>query len=59
MIGDFAKVPRLGKDIKLLNDAVSSGKWTKNLRKNMIRYRDDFVEGMHAHHVFPIILGVV
>ena len=57
ILGDIAKLPRFGKDVHLLRDAVSiadvSGKWTKSLRANMIRAYGEAPSGLHAHHILP------
>ncbi len=60
-LGDAAKLTRIGKDIRVLNDAISAldtgSKWTKNLRSNMVRELEKIgkvaPDGMHAHHVLP------
>jgi len=59
-VSDAAKLTRIGKDIRVLNDAFSAldtgSKWTKNLRSNMVRELGKIgkvaPDGMHAHHVF-------
>ena len=61
-IGDFAKLSRVGKDVKVLTDAIAAvdtgGKWTKSLRANMVRMLEmegkTVQEGMHAHHILPV-----
>ncbi|MBQ8070278.1 MAG: hypothetical protein IJ202_05475, partial [Bacteroidales bacterium] len=59
--GDAAKLTRIGKDFRILNDAIaaldSGAKLTKSLRSNMVRELERagklVPEGMQAHHVLP------
>lgn len=55
--GDVAKLTRVGKDVRILSDAVSlvdkGGGLTKSLRANMIRAFGSAPDGAHAHHILP------
>ena len=54
--GDFVKLGSIGKDVRIIGDAISAQKGefrlTKSLRTNMIK-RDGLKEGMEAHHGLP------
>ena len=51
--GDLAKLTRVGKDIRIISDAVEGVRFTKNLRKNLTRTTGPAPKGMQAHHIFP------
>ena len=55
-VGDLAKLSRIGKDVRVLTDAIAAvdtgAKWTKSLRSNMVRELEragrTVKEGMHV-----------
>ena len=55
--GDLAKLTRVGRDVRIISDAVSlagrGGGLTKSLRTNMIRAFGDAPAGAQAHHILP------
>lgn len=51
--GDLAKLTRVGKDIRIISDAVEGVRFTKNLRKSLTRTTGHAPKGMQAHHIFP------
>ncbi|MBQ3711833.1 MAG: hypothetical protein II891_05500 [Bacteroidales bacterium] len=55
--GDLAKLTRIGRNVRIITDAVSAvdrgGGLTKSLRKNMIRAYGGAPAGAQAHHILP------
>ena len=52
-VGDVAKVTRVGKDLRIISDAVEGASYTKSLRKNLTRMTGLDPKDMQAHHIFP------
>ena len=52
--GDFAKLTRAGKDIRIISGAVEAVSHSSGLRKNMVKALGNAPDGAQAHHVFPV-----
>ena len=53
-VGDLAKAGKIGKDVKLIGEAVGFTSFTsRNFRKNLSRMTDVNPENMQAHHILP------
>ncbi len=52
--GDFAKLTRAGKDIRIISGAVEAVSHSSGLRKNMVKALGKAPDGAQAHHVFPV-----
>lgn len=57
-VGDVAKIGKVQKDVKIIQKAVSTVKYTRrNFRKNLAKMVGEMPIGKDAHHIFPVELN--
>ncbi len=54
-VGDVAKIGKVQKDVKIIQKAVSTVKYTRrNFRKNLAKMVGEMPADKEAHHIFPV-----
>ena len=54
-VGDIAKIGKVQKDVKIIQKAVGTVKYTRyNFRKNLAKLVGEMPVGKEAHHIFPV-----